>query len=118
MTADRTPDTARGRRSLLAVAALFLVPVAAAFWLYYGTPGWRPRGAANRGELVDPAVPLPVFTFVTADGSRIAEDLFRDRWTLLFIGSAAIGLGAVAIAFTFRPPRLLPAALPSPSVAH
>ena len=68
MTADRTPDTARGRRSLLAVAALFLVPVAAAFWLYYGTPGWRPRGAANRGELVDPAVPLPVFTFVTADG--------------------------------------------------
>ena len=36
----------------------------------------------------------------------------------LFIGSAAIGLGAVAIAFTFRPPRSLPAALPSPSVAH
>ena len=53
------------------------MPVAAAFWLYYGTPGWRPRGAANRGELVDPAVPLPVFTFVTADGSRITEDLFR-----------------------------------------
>lgn len=26
--------------------------------------------------------------------------------------------GAVAIAFTFRPPRLLPAALPTPSVAH
>src|SRR6185503_9489357 len=36
----------------------------------------------------------------------------------LFIGSAAIGLGAVAIAFAFRPPRLVPAALPSPSVAH
>ena len=29
-----------------------------------------------------------------------------------------IGLGAVAIALTFRPPRSLPAALPSPSVAH
>jgi len=29
-----------------------------------------------------------------------------------------IGLGAVAIAFAFRPPRQLPAALPSPSVAH
>ena len=36
----------------------------------------------------------------------------------LFIGSSAIGLGAVAIAFTFRPPRSLPDALPSPSVAH
>ena len=36
----------------------------------------------------------------------------------LFIGSFGIGLGAVAIAFTFRPPSRLPAALPSPSPAH
>jgi MFS family permease len=36
----------------------------------------------------------------------------------LFTGSAAIGLGAVAIALTFRPPRALSAAVPSPSVAH
>ena len=59
----RAPGTARGRRSLLALAALFFVPVAVAFWLYYGTPGWRPRGAANQGELVDPAVPLPALEF-------------------------------------------------------
>jgi len=36
----------------------------------------------------------------------------------LFIGSAAIGVGAVAIAFTFRPPLPLPAALPTPIGAH
>ena len=36
----------------------------------------------------------------------------------LFIGSAGIGLGAVAIALTFRPPRQLSPALPSPSLAH
>jgi MFS family permease len=36
----------------------------------------------------------------------------------LYIGSFGIGLGAVAIAFTFRPPRVLPAGLPTPSVAH
>ena len=35
----------------------------------------------------------------------------------LYMGSFGIGLGAVAIAFTFRPPRRLPAALPSPSLA-
>jgi len=35
----------------------------------------------------------------------------------LFIGSFGIGLGAAAIAITFRPPRALPAALPSPGVA-
>jgi MFS family permease len=36
----------------------------------------------------------------------------------LFLGSFGIGLGAVAIALTFRPPREAPVALPSPSVAH
>ena len=36
----------------------------------------------------------------------------------LFIASCGIGLGAVAIAFTFRPLRSLPAALPTPSAAH
>jgi MFS family permease len=36
----------------------------------------------------------------------------------LFIGSAGIGLGAVAIALSFRPPRHLSPALPSPSLAH
>jgi MFS family permease len=36
----------------------------------------------------------------------------------LFIGSCGIGLGAAAIAFTFRAPRAFPAALPAPSAAH
>jgi MFS family permease len=36
----------------------------------------------------------------------------------LFLGSFGIGLGAVAIAATFRPPRELPGALPQPSVAR
>jgi len=35
----------------------------------------------------------------------------------LFIGSAGIGIGAIAIALTFRPPRPLPSALPSFSPA-
>jgi MFS family permease len=35
----------------------------------------------------------------------------------LYVGSAGIGLGAVSIALTFRPPRRVPAALPTPSPA-
>jgi MFS family permease len=35
----------------------------------------------------------------------------------LYLGSAGIGLGAFAIAFTFRPPRLLPAPVPQPSMS-
>ena len=36
----------------------------------------------------------------------------------LFMGSSGIGLGAVAIAITFRPPRPVSGALPSPVAAH
>src|SRR6059036_606846 len=36
----------------------------------------------------------------------------------LYIGSFGIGVGAVAIAITFRPPRRLPAALSTPSLAR
>ena len=36
----------------------------------------------------------------------------------LFIGSGAIGLGAVAIASTFRPPRALPVAVSARSAAY
>ena len=86
MTTGRTSGNARGRRSLLALATLFVVPLAAAFWLYYGAPGLRPRGAANRGELIHPAVPLRELAFASPDGRAIDGDLLRGRWTLLYIG--------------------------------
>jgi MFS family permease len=41
-----------------------------------------------------------------------------DTYAWLFIGSSVVGLGAVAIAYTFRPPRQLPDVLATPSVAH
>jgi hypothetical protein len=47
----------------------------------------------------------------------VSADAFGS-YAWLFIGSSGIGLGALAIASTFRPPRALPAALPAPSVAH
>ena len=106
MNIDRAPGTARGRRGLLALAALFIVPVAAAFWLYYGAPGWRPQGVANRGELIDPAVPLPVLTFASPDGRPIAGDLLRGRWTLLYIGPTSCDARCRDVLYLTRQTRL------------
>jgi cytochrome oxidase Cu insertion factor (SCO1/SenC/PrrC family) len=89
MTARPVTKAARGRRGLLALAALFLVPVLAAFWLYYGAPGWRPPHAVNRGELLDPPVTLPVFELAGTDGARLPGDQLRNRWTLLYLGDGA-----------------------------
>jgi hypothetical protein len=86
MTSRSGPGAAHGRRGLIALAALFLLPLAVAFWLYYGSAGWRPTGATNQGDLVDPPRPLPVLELAGADGERGGLDLLRGRWTLLYIG--------------------------------
>ena len=81
------PDTARGRRTLLGIAALFLVPLAVAFWLYYGGSHWRPSGATQRGQLIDPARPLPdVALAIVASGDLGEVPLLRETWSIVYVG--------------------------------
>jgi cytochrome oxidase Cu insertion factor (SCO1/SenC/PrrC family) len=76
----------RGRRQLLALAALFFVPLAIAFWMYYGPTGWRPAGDASKGDLIDPARPLPEIALPTMDGGTTAPAFLRGKWTMLYVG--------------------------------
>jgi len=68
----------RNLRLLGGLAAVFLLPLALAFWVYYGT-GWRPVKTVNHGELIHPARPLPNYPGLPAD-------LFHHKWTLVYIG--------------------------------
>ncbi len=79
----------RGRRQLLVLASIFFVPLAVAFWLYYGAGGWSPHGSTNQGDLVNPAVPLPAAALTRHDGTPAAPDLLRGKWTIAFIGDGA-----------------------------
>jgi cytochrome oxidase Cu insertion factor (SCO1/SenC/PrrC family) len=76
----------RGRRRLLALAALFFVPLAIAFWMYYAPGGWRPTGDASKGDLIDPARPLPELAVPTMDGPPTGAAFLRGRWTMLYVG--------------------------------
>jgi hypothetical protein len=78
----------RGRRTLLIVAAIFLLPVALAFALYYGRL-WRPAGSASKGELVSPARPLMVAGLRHADGTPAGAETMGDKWTLIYVGDGA-----------------------------
>lgn len=79
--------TSSGRRTLLNLALLFLVPLAGAFWLYYGA-SWRPLGTTNHGELIVPARALPdVPALRGADGKPI----FRTRWSLVVVTQDGCG---------------------------
>ena len=76
----------RGRRQLLALAALFFVPLGVAFWMYYGPAGWRPAGDASKGDLIDPARPLASLALPTLDGAATDAGFLRGKWTMLYVG--------------------------------
>jgi len=78
----------RGRRQLLIVAAVFLLPVLVAFTLYYGKL-WRPAGSSSKGELIEPARPLVIAGLRHEDGTTADASVFQDKWTLLYIGDGA-----------------------------
>jgi len=86
MTSTPPEAVRRGRRQLLALAALFFVPLAVAFWMYYGPTGWRPSGDASKGDLIEPARPLAEIALTTMDGEATAPSLLRGKWTMLYVG--------------------------------
>jgi cytochrome oxidase Cu insertion factor (SCO1/SenC/PrrC family) len=78
----------RSRLGLIGLAALFFVPLAVSFWLYYGTD-WRPSAGAQHGELIDPARPLPEASLTRADGTLAGSDFLRGDWHLVYVGDGS-----------------------------
>jgi cytochrome oxidase Cu insertion factor (SCO1/SenC/PrrC family) len=95
----------RGRRVLLLVAALFFVPVAIAFALYYGQL-WRPAGSSSKGELITPARPLEVAGLRHADGTPADAHVFDDKWSLIYIGDGACDAACKSALVLARQSRL------------
>ncbi len=76
----------RGRRQLLLLAALFFVPLAVAFYLYYGAGTLRPSGSVAKGDLLEPARPLPEVSLPTLGGGMTGKDFLRGKWSMVYIG--------------------------------
>jgi len=71
------PPTRRGRQTLYLLIVMFFLPVAVAFYMYYGAD-WRPVGQTNHGELLSPVKALPA-----------GAEALRDKWTLVYVGAGA-----------------------------
>lgn len=87
-----TPDdhrTRRGRRLLLLLMVLFLIPPAIAWTLYFS--GWRPATTSNHGELLDPPVRLDVPELSLVAGPDAAAPDLRGEWTLLMTLNGTCG---------------------------
>lgn len=71
-----------GRRTLVLIALLFVVPVVVATSLYLG--GWRPEGKGQQqGELVHPARPLPDASLRKTDAAEFRFQALRGTWTFI-----------------------------------
>jgi hypothetical protein len=80
-----SPLMNKNRRPLLLLVAIFMAPLAFAFWLYYGS-SWRPAQRTNQGTLIEPAITLPP---LPRTGS--AGDTLHGKWSLVVIGNGASG---------------------------
>jgi len=83
-----TPESVRkSRAQLLLLVAVFFVPLAIAFALYYGA--WRPAGSTNHGELLDPPRPLPSAPLTSVSGAPFDAGLSSGKWSLVYVGDGA-----------------------------
>jgi cytochrome oxidase Cu insertion factor (SCO1/SenC/PrrC family) len=91
----------RGRRALLAIAAIFFLPLAAAVWLYYGS-GWEPAPGAQHGKLLDPPRPLPAASLTLQGGAPAPADVLRGKWSIVQLVSGDCDALCVTIAGELR----------------
>jgi hypothetical protein len=80
MNASAREVRARNLRTVVLLGALFLIPLVAAFGMYYGA-GWRPAQRTNHGELI-----LPVRELPRASASYGAKT-FTHVWSLVYVGA-------------------------------
>ena len=98
---------ARNLRTLALLAALFLVPLALAFFTYYGS-SWRPSRTVNHGRLISPPQVLPSVSLpqVLPAPAAAAPALFRAQWSLVYVGSGACDADCREGLFVMRAARL------------
>lgn len=68
---------AKGRRTLILIALMFALPIAASMYLYF--TGWQPPGSTTNGELITPPQPLPELQINQAGAE------FREVWSLVVL---------------------------------
>ncbi len=75
------------RTAILAVFALFLVPVILATLMHSQWFDWQPAAGRNHGELIQPVVELSEFEAVDARERPVQRADLLERWQLVHVAS-------------------------------
>jgi len=82
------PKLQRNRKQFLLLLAIFILPVLSAYAVYFLFPGLRPTGTTNYGQLLLQARPLPALELRDAAGKPADADLFKGKWSMVYVGPA------------------------------
>lgn len=88
MNAPAEQVSARSRKQVWILVAVFFAPLLLAFLMYYGV-GIRPSGSTNHGDLITPPVTLPEVVLPGAAEQPLPANTLRGRWTMVFVGDGA-----------------------------
>ncbi|MDB5815637.1 MAG: hypothetical protein JWN23_2754 [Rhodocyclales bacterium] len=69
---------AQGRRTMLLLFGVCVLPVLAAYFAFYV---WHPSAQASHGTVISPAQALPMSTLQTIDGTSLSAAM-RGKWVL------------------------------------
>ena len=70
------------------VVAAFVVPVAAAYLLFFS--GFTPSAFTNKGELIQPVIDIETLAIVDASSVRVARDDITERkWNMMVVAGAS-----------------------------
>lgn len=84
-TTDRKPSMA----PLWIMIAIFAAPVIAT-WFFYLNPEYLPSGRTNKGEIIQPVLPLPAtLALETPAGEAFDPGTLGGKWTLVYLGGGA-----------------------------
>lgn len=81
MNAAAREVRARNLRTVALLGTLFLIPLIAAFCMYYGV-SWRPARSTNYGVLILPVRPLP------GGAAAFGAKATAHPWSLVYVGAA------------------------------
>lgn len=97
------PSPARGRRTLLLIAAVCIAPVIASYIAFY----WLPRdGRTNYGELLVIA-PAPAVSGTSGDGKPFKLDDLKGQWVMVVAGNGACDKTCEAQLYATRQARTI-----------
>lgn len=87
MNEAQTPR--RGRLMLVALATFFILPLAAAWWMYASVEDVPNAEVVSHGTLIRPARPLGDFELAgLADRVPLTDEALHGRWAIVYVGSA------------------------------